>query len=140
MINFIKSPLFRISFSMTMLVVSLLLACDFLGLFPSNKNDELAERKFVAETLAVHVAMELEEQSDEKISELLRTTVTRNPYVESVAVRRVDGTFIDTYGSHDEFWTLKPDERSTPTQVQVPLYVGDSHKATVEIGFRGLDC
>ncbi len=136
MINFIKSPLFRISFSMMMLVISLLLASDFLGLFPKHDSNALTERKFIAETLAVHVAMELEQENDEKISELLRTTVTRNALVASVAVRRADGTFVDSYGSHQQNWNLEPTDRSTPTHVQVPLYEGDQQIATVEIRYQ----
>ncbi len=139
MIKFFQSPLFRISFSMVMLVISLLLATEFLGLFPKTNNSALTERKFIVETLAVHVAMELEQENNEKISELLRTTVTRNNIVSSVAVRRADNTFIDAYGSHQENWTLKPLEKSTPTQVQVPLYEGSNQIATVEIRFRGVN-
>ncbi|MEM7257916.1 MAG: diguanylate cyclase, partial [Pseudomonadota bacterium] len=138
MISFIKSPLFRISFSMVMLVISLLLAADFLGLFPKLDNNALTERKFIAETLAVHVAMELEQDDEEKISELLRTTVTRNALVESVAVRRGDGTFVDSYGSHQQNWNLEPTDRSTPTHVQVPLYEGDNQIATVEIRYKAI--
>lgn len=75
--KFFHSPLFRISFSMTMLVISLLLASDFLGLFPKNATNDLTQRKFIVETLAVHVAMELDSGDTAKISELLRTTVKR---------------------------------------------------------------
>jgi diguanylate cyclase (GGDEF)-like protein/PAS domain S-box-containing protein len=139
MINFLKSPLFRISFSMMMLVISLLLASDFLGLFPKHDNNALTERKFIAETLAVHVAMELEQEDAEKISELLRTTVTRNSLVDSVAVRRADGTFIDSYGNHQQYWNLESSDKSTPTHVQVPLYEGENQIATVEIRYQGLN-
>ena len=124
---------------MMMLVVSLLLASDFLGLFPKYDNNALTERKFIAETLAVHVAMELEQENEEKISELLRTTVTRNSLVESVAVRRADGTFVDSYGTHQQYWNLEPTERSTPTHVQVPLFEGDNQIATVEIRYRKIN-
>ena len=54
MIKFLRSPLFRISFSMTMLVISILLAAQFLKLFPNSDNAKLSERKFIVETLAVH--------------------------------------------------------------------------------------
>ncbi len=142
MMKFLRSPLFRISFSMVMLVISILLAAEFLGLFPNNNNARYAERKFIVETLAVHVAMEMDSSSgenSEEISELLRTTVQRNSIVQSVAVRKSDGSMVDVYGSHDANWTLKPDERSTPTQVQVPLFEGKDQIASVEIRFAGLN-
>ena len=139
MTNFLKSPLFRISFSMTMLVISLLLASDFLGLFPKHDSHAVNERKFIAETLAVHVAMELEQENAEKISELLRTTVTRNSLVESVAVRRADGSFIDSYGNHQQYWDLDTTAKSTPTHVQVPLYENENQIANVEIRYQALN-
>jgi len=123
---------------MTMLVISILLASEFLGLFPNNDKSGLTERKFIVETLAVHVAMELD-GDQEKISEMLRTTVTRNPIVESVAVRRANGSFIDAYGSHQENWKLSSKDNSTPTQVQVPLFEGTRQIATVEIRFKDLN-
>ena len=142
MIKFLRSPLFRISFSMVMIVISILLASEFLKIFPSNDKAHLSERKFTVETLAVHVAMELDNSSGEgsnEISELLRSTVQRNSIVKSVAVRKGDGSILDVYGSHDSNWTLKPGDRSTPTQVQVPLFEGNEQIASVEIRFAGLN-
>lgn len=127
---------------MVMLVISLLLASEFLGLFPNSNNAKLSERKFIVETLAVHVAMELDGSSGQgsaEISELLRSTVQRNNIVKSVAVRKGDGMLLDAYGSHDSNWTLKAGERSTPTQVQVPLFEGDKQIAAVEIRFAKLN-
>ncbi len=133
--KFFHSPLFRISFSMTMLVISLLLASDFLGLFPKNTTNDLTQRKFIVETLAVHVAMELDGGDTAKISELLRTTVKRNSIVKSVAVRRASGDILDRYGNHETLWTLDADARSTPNQVKVPLFDGAQKFGTVEIAF-----
>ena len=125
-----------------MLVISLLLASEAIGLFPNTSKARLAERKFIVETLAVHVAIEMDKSSatgSEEISELLRTTVQRNKIVKSVAVRRADGSFIDVYGSHNDNWTLKQGDRSTHTEVQVPLFEGKSQIASVEIRFAGLN-
>ena len=133
--KFFHSPLFRISFSMTMLVISLLLASDFLGLFPKNNHNDLTQRKFIVETLAVHVAMELDGGDSAKISELLRTTVKRNRIVQSVAVRRANGDILDRYGNHDTLWTLEEEAKSTPAQVKVPLFDGPLKFGTVEIVF-----
>ncbi len=127
---------------MVMLVISLLLASEFIGLFPDNENARKSERKFTVETLAVHVAMELDNssgQGSDEISELLRSTVQRNNIVKSVAVRKKDGSLLDVYGSHDSNWTLKQGDRSTLTQVQVPLFEGEDQIASVEIRFAGLN-
>ena len=127
---------------MVMLVISILLASEFLGLFPDNNNSRTAERKFVVETLAVHIAMEMENSDGNgsaEISELLRNTVQRNSMVKSVAVRRADGTFVDAYGSHESNWTLKPGDGPTLTQIQIPLFEGENQTAAVEIRFAGVN-
>ncbi len=127
---------------MVMLVVSLLLASEAIGLFPSNKNAHESQRKFIVETLAVHVAMEMDSSAgkgSEKISELLRSTVQRNSIVKSVAVREAGGSLIDVYGSHDANWKLKVGDSSTLTQVQVPLFEGKNQIASVEIRFAGVN-
>ena len=127
---------------MVMLLTSLLLASEFLGLFPDNTKAKLSERKFIVETLAVHVAMEIDDIEDKGsavISELLRSTVQRNSIVKSVALRGHDGLLIESYGSHEKNWTLEPDARSTHTQVQFPLFEGENKIASVEIHFNGLN-
>ncbi len=128
---------------MTMLVVSILLASELLRLFPNEASAKLSERKFMVETLAVHVAMEMDESDgagNAEISELLRSTVQRNTAVQSVAVRQQkDGSIIDSYGNHQGNWTLKPEDDSTQTQVHFPLYKGDQWIASVEIRFSGFN-
>lgn len=126
---------------MVMLVISLLLASEFLKLFPNNTNAKISERKFIVETFAVHIAMEMDSsagQTSPEIAELMRSTVQRNSIVKSVAIRRDDGTLIESYGNHDGNWTLKQGERSA-TQVQFPLFEGDNQIANVEIRFSGLN-
>ena len=127
---------------MVMLLISLLLASEFLGLFPDNTKSRLSERKFLVETLTVNVATQLDEINDQGstvISELLRTTVQRNNIVKSVAIRGSDGSLIESYGNHDKNWTLEPDARSTPTQVQFPLFKGERKIASVEVHFNKLN-
>ncbi len=136
MIAFLRSPLFRISFSMVMLVISLLLASEFIGLFPGKQNSGLTQRKIIAEALAVHIALEMEAPDSTKRAEILRTAVSRNEIVQSVAVRQTSGEIIDSYGSHRQHWTLGPNDNSTVTQVRVPLFNESRQVAAVEIIFQ----
>jgi len=110
--------------------------------FPNSDNAKLSERKFIVETLAVHVAMEMDTSSGQasaEISELIRSTVQRNNIVKSVAVRKSNDQLLESYGNHESDWTLGRDESSTPTQVQVPLFDGNNKIASVEIHFAGLN-
>jgi diguanylate cyclase (GGDEF)-like protein/PAS domain S-box-containing protein len=119
-----------------MLVVSLLLASEFIGLFPGKQNSGLVQRKVIAEALAVHIALEMESPDSTKRAEILRTAVSRNEIIQSVAVRQTNGAIVDSYGSHNLHWTLKPDQQSTATQVRVPLFNESRQVAAVEISFQ----
>ncbi len=126
---------------MVMLVISILLSSELLGLFPDNTNAKISERKFIVETFAVHIAMEMDSsdgQTSPEIVELMRSTVQRNSIVKSVAIRRDDGSLIESYGNHDGNWTLNPEERPA-TQLQFPLFEGENQIANVEIRFSGLN-
>ena len=101
---------------------------------------QLQKRKFLSETLATVVAIELDRklQHNDKILVALRNTVEGDADVTSAAVRKADGSFIASFGNHQKYWTLSPQEKSKPTQVQAPLFKGSTRIATVEISFKEL--
>ncbi len=136
--RFVRSPLVRISFGLAMLTVAMLLITDAIGLVPDTRNTELESRKFIAETLAVQLSMEIADQRLQDVDETLRSVVERNDIVTSAAVRKASGNLLNAFGDHDRHWTLEEGARSTPTQVYVPLYTEDSLWGRVELSFTAL--
>lgn len=136
--RFFSSPLTRLSFGLVMLTISVMFASEFMGLVPDVKNSELKTRKVIAEMLAVQLSMEVRNNKKETLQNMLESVLERNSQVRSVAVRTETGQVIAKAGEHEKFWTLKPGERSTPTQIQVALFDGATRWGNVELQFDPL--
>ena len=136
--QFLKSPLVRISFSLAMLTVAMLLLTDLLGLVPDTKDAELRSRKVIAESLAVQLSTVIAERQLHGVEEILRSVVERNRSVRSGAVRMGAGKLLAAYGEHAKHWTLRSGDKSTMTQVQVPLYDETGRWGSVELSFKAL--
>ncbi len=133
--RFLKSPLVRISFGLAMLTVSMLFITDFIGLVPDTKSAEIQSRRVIAESLAVQLSNEITEKRIHSIETTLRSVVERNEIVLSGAVRRSDGGLLAEFGGHAGNWTLGPKDKSTLTQVQVPIFNDRGRWGSVEISY-----
>ena len=137
--RFLKSPLIRISFSLTLLTVSLLLVADVLGLIPDTRHAQIESRKMVAESLAIQISNEISNGRVKTIDQILQSVVDRNEIVNSIAVRKNDNELLAEFGGHEQHWSLKTGDKSTATQVLVPLFKGQVRWGNVEIVFFDLD-
>ncbi len=138
MLKFINSPLVRISFGLAMLTVSMLLITDLLGLVPDTKHAELQSRKIIAESLAVQLSSEIADGQIQGVEDILRSVVHRNDSLLSIALRADSGDLLTEFGGHAQHWTLKPGEKSTATQVQVPLFNEQGRWGSVELSYNEL--
>jgi len=102
-------------------------------------SNHLAKRKLVSEMLAAAVAFEMDKDRYDRIDHILRDSVHADVDVLTAAVRQAHGEIISQVGNHSDYWTLSPTDRSTSTQVQVPLYEGDKRIVTVELRFNSYD-
>ncbi|MDX2368884.1 MAG: EAL domain-containing protein [Colwellia sp.] len=136
--KFFYSPLVRMSFGLTMLTVSMLLIADILGLIPSTRHAELQSRKAVAESLAIQLSAEVMLKRLQNIDQILNSMVERNKTISSIAVRTTNNKLLANVGNHTQYWTLSSEDKSTATQVQVPLFNGKVRWGSVEIVFTKL--
>lgn len=136
--RFFLSPLVRVSFSLTLLTVSMLLIADLLGLIPDTRHAELQSRKFVAESLAVQLSNEITHKRLQSIDQILQSVVERNDIITSVAVRKSNNELVSEFGGHEQYWTLQAGDKSTAKEVLVPLFNGQSRWGSVELTFTGL--
>ncbi|WP_203300900.1 EAL domain-containing protein [Marinobacter sediminum] len=137
--KFFLSPLIRISFSLTLLTVSMLLISDLLGLIPDTRHAELQSRKFAAESLAVQLSNEITRKQLEGVDHILQSIVARNEFITSAAVRKKGGELVSEFGGHEQYWTLQSGDKSTATQVLVPLFNGQDRWGNVELTFTDLN-
>ncbi|PCJ21886.1 MAG: hypothetical protein COB04_01495 [Gammaproteobacteria bacterium] len=133
--SFINSPATKLSSGLVMLTICLLLTSEFIGLVPDTKHAELQSRKVITETLAVQLSMDLQNEAIDSIKDTLRSAVKRNSSVRSGSVRLVSGKLIAEVGEHQEFWKLKPGDKSSMSQIQVSLFNGNKRWGNVELRF-----
>lgn len=140
--NYLKSPLVYISFSLSMLTISLLLMSEFLGFIPDTKAAEIQSRKVITESVALIVSNQVLQQRNVNIVDLenlFSTIIKRNPSIISAAVRNIEGEFLVNIGEHDKHWSLEPGKSSTSTQLQISYYRNSLKFGNVEIVFSEID-
>ncbi len=129
------SPVVRITLSLVLLTICILLTGDMLGLTPGRDQAVLDARKKFCETLAVQFALSAEKSDVKTIRTTLDVIVDRNADVLSAALRTADGRLLAEAGEHQALWEEGAQERSTPTHAKVPIFRGDDRWGTVEVRF-----
>src|SRR6187402_2171644 len=129
------TPALRLSLGLIVLVVSILILAQAIGLTPDNDRQQLNQRAQLADTMASQVSLAIVRGDSALIKSLLDNTVERNPDVTSTAVRRTDGVIVAQTAEHASHW-LENIETSTPTQMRIPLIINGSKRAEFEMTFK----
>ncbi len=132
------NPTFRLSISLAGLTVSLLFAASLFGLLPNNQHFEIKSRAYLAESLAVQLSSAANENDIPLIRQTMSAVVGRNRDVQSIALRNYEGRVVVAAGDHDQFWTKRHDQKSSPTQVQVSIKENGAEWGAIEIAFAPL--
>ena len=129
----------RLTFGLSSLVLSVLLAAYAVGLVPDREGAVLEERTTLCEALALHVTSHASVGNDlSVVQESTAAIVARNPQVLSVGIRDTEGKLLVTVGEHEAAWSAGAGPRSTPTHMFVPLAREGKPWATLEMRFRPL--
>ena len=131
------SPRTYISFGLSTLVSSLLLAAAFIGLVPDRIGAIRDGRTALSESLATTGTVLATRGDPVLLEATLRLVAQRNPDVLSMALRRSDGTLLVTVGDHQP-WMATDGTHATDTQTQVPIMAGNTAWGTLEIRYRPL--
>ncbi|MBT8132087.1 MAG: sensor domain-containing diguanylate cyclase, partial [Gammaproteobacteria bacterium] len=131
-------PTFRISFSLALLTVSVLLMGDLFGLIPNRTTLELDNRRILTEALAIQLSHAASVADMDQLEATLDSIVNRNDNVISAAMRRTDGTTMAVSGPHAKNWQANAADKSTPDNVLVPIFRGKERWGTVELLFQPL--
>ena len=135
--RFKLGPVARISLGLVSLASCLLLTADLiLGVLPDEASVTRQIRKKSSESLAIQLTALAQSNEQETIKRTLREVVTRDPDVLSIAVRRSDGHVVAETGSHARYWTPPPQDKSTPTDVLVPIKTPNGVWGQVEVAYR----
>ncbi|MCZ6828551.1 MAG: GGDEF domain-containing protein [Gammaproteobacteria bacterium] len=130
------SPIARMSFSMALLTLSILLTGDlFFGVNNDGRQDDLKVRQRVIESLAVQFSSLIAVNDMETIRLTLRNLVLREQDVVSAALRNADGRVRAEAGNHRQQWQDIPFGKSTLTHTQVSIFKNKQRWGSVEIRF-----
>lgn len=134
----LKSPAIRLTIAMVLLSINLLFLAELLGFVPDTNKSALELRKSLCESLALQFSAAAEKGEFLTIQKTLRAVVERNGEIRSAAIRTNDGKLVALAGEHLAYWRAPVKGRSTPTQVQVPVFLKSKNWATVELRFAPL--
>ncbi|MGD2136626.1 MAG: diguanylate cyclase [Gammaproteobacteria bacterium] len=132
------NPTLRITVGLVLIMMSLLLVGDLLGLVPDDSQAVVEGRKTLAESLAVQYSVTAQNKDIASIKTSMRILVERNPEVLSAALRTSEGRLLAVAGDHEKNWAEVYGENSTPTHAQVPIFNGSRKWGVVEVSFAPL--
>lgn len=126
----------RIVISLVCLSVSSLLIAGTIGLLPDAKVEVMKGRLRLCETLAQSFALAANQTNIQTMENYFCSVAERNPEVESIGLRRSDGSILLEVGEHSAQWLPIDSLESTPTQVVVPVNAGDEVWGAIEVKFQ----
>ncbi len=126
----------RVTLGLICLVISVWLVSYLLGMFPDNLAERTEGRVKLSENIALNCSLFATRNDLPMIEESLRKLLERNTDVLSAGIRRPSGELLMFAGPHDTSWTLKLLDKSTATQMRVPILEGQHLWGNVELRFR----
>lgn len=132
------SPAIRLSIGLVMLMLSMLILAQALGLAPSADKQQLEARKQLAEALSKQISLAIERGDDLLLKYFIDGTVQHNPDILSAAVRTNEGILVAQTSEHEQNWAAADPVSSTPTHLRLPLLVNGSPRANLELSFKPL--
>lgn len=133
------SPTFRIAFGLTSLMASMVLLAGALGLFPDQRGNAIRTRRHICESAAMSFSAMANRLESQALQQYFENIVAKNEEIQSIGIRRSDGTHELEIADHFATWTLTGDAQSTETEMRIPIYGNDQQWGTVEVRFNPID-
>ena len=127
-----------IALGLVSIVSSSLLAASFFGLIPDRVAAAREGRVALAEAVAASSTALLSGDDPRRLDTVLRFVMKRNAEIESIGVRKLDGTLMMGIADHARTWTTMEAVQVADAQVQVPVWAGQERWGQVEFRFRPL--
>jgi diguanylate cyclase (GGDEF)-like protein/PAS domain S-box-containing protein len=131
-------PAIRISFALTWLTVCILMAADFFGFIPNEKQYLLESRKKNTEAIAIQFLAIDPVKNIKTSKQLIKYIVKRNSDMLSAAIRSQSGRIIYQSADHEKWWQGYNKKESTSTHVYIPLHENGKPWGNAEFRFTSL--
>ncbi|HWV14450.1 MAG TPA: diguanylate cyclase [Cellvibrio sp.] len=132
------TPAIRLSLGLIVLVASILILAQAIGLAPNNERQQVNQRMQLAETLASQISLAVIRGDSSLIKSLLDNAVERNPEVASTGVRRTDGVIVAQTDQHEKNWQGNTGV-TTPTHITIPIIISGSKRGEFEISYKPIE-
>ena len=128
----------RLSISLTLITISILLAAEVFGLLPNRSSELIKTRATITESLAIQVSAMGMRDDRTLVNYLLEQFVSRNPDVLSAAFKDQFGRPIAMFGNHVSNWDDEEAADSPLTHMDVPIYRNSRLWGSVEVRFTSV--
>jgi PAS domain S-box-containing protein len=128
-----------LTLGLSSLVVTLMLAAAFAGLVPDRVGAIREGRSALAEFAAASITTAAASGQTAQIQVLLEFLLERNSALDSVGLRRADGSLVAQAGGHAQQWTPLAGQSSTDRQLQVPVYADGAAWGQLELMFAPIE-
>jgi diguanylate cyclase (GGDEF)-like protein/PAS domain S-box-containing protein len=130
------TPIVRLSFGLTVLMVSLILLLSMANVIPDPQKATDALRHRLSEQLGTQVAHTLQRGDSAELHTLLAAQRNHSSDIQSLAIRRVDGTLVTQVGAHDLHWRVPRDGKFDADNIRVPLLADKQAWGSLELNFH----
>jgi diguanylate cyclase (GGDEF)-like protein/PAS domain S-box-containing protein len=128
----------RMSIALACLTLTILFCAQSIGLVPDQASAEHEGRKNLCEAVAVQCCIAAQRNDLDAMRTITRALVSRNPNVQSAAVRRASGQLLVEAGEHGAQWQNVTADADKSTQIVIPVVRGTQRWGAVEIRFKPL--
>ncbi|MFO1005584.1 MAG: diguanylate cyclase [Planctomycetaceae bacterium] len=125
----------RITLSLVAMMLTTLLSAHLLGLMPNDREAILRGRENLCESIAIQCSVYASRGDLDAIETCFKAISSRNPDIQSMGLRRTDGSLVLATEEHDAIWAQDPSPASANTNVKVPIYQGTEQWGTAEVSF-----
>lgn len=125
----------RITLSLVAMMLTTLLSAHLLGLMPNDREAILRGRENLCESIAIQCSVYASRGDLDAIETCFKAISSRNPDIQSMGLRRTDGSLVLATEEHDAIWAQDSSPASANTNVKVPIYQGTEQWGTAEVSF-----
>jgi diguanylate cyclase (GGDEF)-like protein/PAS domain S-box-containing protein len=133
------TPAIRISLGIVSITTTLLFAADWaLDIFPDPYAPALEARQDLSESLAIQYSSLVTADQLLDMQPAMESMVAQVPDLLSMNLKKYNGDSAALTSEHAVLWNEDGAERSTPTQVLIPIFRGQRQWAVLEVKFDAL--
>jgi PAS domain S-box-containing protein len=130
------SARFYLAVGLVSLLVSTLLGAMYFDFIPDKAVLQKEARATVAEMSALTLIPAVATGNMQDLQATLKFIASRSQQIESMAVRRADGSLLAQVNSHSVLWKMTDSENSVDSQVVVPLTTEGTNWGQIELLFK----